>query len=277
MSKNIFAISALAATLFVAPAFAVDGTTLINQATVVAAGGFPYQINQPGSYKLSGNLLVPTNVTSGILINSNFVTLDLNGFMVFCNGCTGVVGIQSYGTDTAISNGKVIGFAGTGGFGISIAALHGIVDHVIATGNTFGISANNTVDVTIMNCTASGNDVGINAYGTATIQNNMVSRNRASGINIGSGLISGNTIDGNGYSGGFSDTNIAFGGGGNVSITNNLISNSLGYGIIVQFQAGSVVIGSNTIVGNPTAWSSLLVFSMNNNVCRGTGPNSTIC
>lgn len=36
MSKNLFAISALAAALFIAPAFAV-------------AGGFPYQINQPGT------------------------------------------------------------------------------------------------------------------------------------------------------------------------------------------------------------------------------------
>jgi hypothetical protein len=31
MSKNLFVISALAATLFIAPAFAVDGTTLISR------------------------------------------------------------------------------------------------------------------------------------------------------------------------------------------------------------------------------------------------------
>jgi hypothetical protein len=29
--------------------FAVDGVVLINQSTVLAAGGFPYAISQPGS------------------------------------------------------------------------------------------------------------------------------------------------------------------------------------------------------------------------------------
>jgi hypothetical protein len=43
-------------------AFGVDGVTLINQSTVIAAGGFPYTISRPGSYKLSGNLTVPTGV-----------------------------------------------------------------------------------------------------------------------------------------------------------------------------------------------------------------------
>jgi hypothetical protein len=47
-----------AALMFSAPAFAVDGVVLINQSTVMAAGGFPYKITQPGSYKLSGNLAV---------------------------------------------------------------------------------------------------------------------------------------------------------------------------------------------------------------------------
>lgn len=61
--------------------FAVDGQILINQATVMAAGGFPYAISQPGSYKLSGNLVVPTG-QNGILFQSSNVTLDLNGFSI---------------------------------------------------------------------------------------------------------------------------------------------------------------------------------------------------
>ncbi len=60
-------------------AFAVDGVVLINQSTVMAAGGFPYTISQPGSYKLSGNLTAPAN-TRGIVISASNVTLDLNGF-----------------------------------------------------------------------------------------------------------------------------------------------------------------------------------------------------
>ena len=43
---------------FAASAGAVDGTIEINQAKVMAAGGFPYLISNPGSYRLTGNLAI---------------------------------------------------------------------------------------------------------------------------------------------------------------------------------------------------------------------------
>jgi hypothetical protein len=68
--------------------FAVDGQVLINQSTVMAAGGFPYKITQPGSYKLSGPLTMTTTVSGNfnstdvaIEIESGQVTLDLNGLL----------------------------------------------------------------------------------------------------------------------------------------------------------------------------------------------------
>jgi hypothetical protein len=64
-----------------ASVFAVDGVVLINQSTVTAAGGFPYTISQPGSYKLSGNLVV-ASLANGIQITASNVTLDLNGFSI---------------------------------------------------------------------------------------------------------------------------------------------------------------------------------------------------
>ena len=70
------------------PAFAVDGVTLIDQARALAgnvtpgdAPGFPVTLSLPGSYRLSGNLIVLTP-TDGILITADRVTLDLNGFSV---------------------------------------------------------------------------------------------------------------------------------------------------------------------------------------------------
>jgi hypothetical protein len=72
---------ALAMLLVPAYAFAVDGQVLINQSTVMAAGGFPYTISQSGSYKLSGNLVVPAG-SAAIQISASYVTLDLNGFTV---------------------------------------------------------------------------------------------------------------------------------------------------------------------------------------------------
>ena len=82
---------AIVASLMAIPAcaFAADGQVLINQSVVNAAGGFPYKITQPGSYKLSGNLTMNTSAQSNfpgmdvaILIASNNVTLDLNGFTI---------------------------------------------------------------------------------------------------------------------------------------------------------------------------------------------------
>ena len=62
MKKTIFVVLGIA--LLPACALAVDGVVLINQSTVVAAGGFPYIISQPGSYKLSGNLIMATSSTA---------------------------------------------------------------------------------------------------------------------------------------------------------------------------------------------------------------------
>jgi hypothetical protein len=48
--------SAAIALAFAASAGAVDGTIEINQATVMAAGGFPYVVSNPGSTSLGNNL-----------------------------------------------------------------------------------------------------------------------------------------------------------------------------------------------------------------------------
>jgi hypothetical protein len=75
----------LAATILSSNAYAVDGVVLINQSTVMAAGGFPYLISQPGSYKLTGNLIVDAG-KNGIEISASNVFLDLNGFDIGCGG-----------------------------------------------------------------------------------------------------------------------------------------------------------------------------------------------
>jgi len=97
-------------------ALAVDGVVLINQATVTAAGGFPYVISQPGSYKLSGRL-VASDGASGIRINASNVTLDLNGFSIegscssFSCFTTGIFwGGTQGGKGLVIRNGIISGF-----------------------------------------------------------------------------------------------------------------------------------------------------------------------
>lgn len=117
----------LAAALLAAaawPAHAADGRLEINQAKVLAAGGFPYTISQPGSYLLTSDLVVPPG-GSGILLQTDRVSLDLNGFGVLgthvcqpAGACPSSdsfgIGIPPiapfFGSRVTVVNGEVSGF-----------------------------------------------------------------------------------------------------------------------------------------------------------------------
>src|SRR5258706_10885720 len=99
-------------------ACAIEGQILINQSTVTAAGGFPYVISNPGSYKLTGNLSA-TAGKSAIQITTSNVTLDLNGFNLsslgptsgaFRDSATGILNIGNVSNIT-IRNGSMFGFS----------------------------------------------------------------------------------------------------------------------------------------------------------------------
>ena len=116
MQKILLIVLAMA--LIPASAFAVDGVVLITQSSVLAAGGFPFVISQPGSYKLGGNLSAPAR-SNGIIIAASNVTLDLNGFTLSgvpqtsCGLCPDVFdGISATAGLKAVTirNGVVSGF-----------------------------------------------------------------------------------------------------------------------------------------------------------------------
>jgi hypothetical protein len=80
----------------------------------MAAGGFPYYIRQPGSYKLSGNLVV-NSATNSYAINiypTDNVTLDLNGFTISGPNISGdsSTGVNAIGSSVTIMNGHITGF-----------------------------------------------------------------------------------------------------------------------------------------------------------------------
>ena len=116
MKKALLIVLAIALAPF--SAFAVDGVVLINQSTVLAAGGFPYNIATPGSYKLSGNLIVQQAGVSGIQISASNVTLDLNGFMIsgppcttaFCALTSSGITVPNVQTSIIVRNGTISGF-----------------------------------------------------------------------------------------------------------------------------------------------------------------------
>jgi hypothetical protein len=108
---------------------AVDGVVEINQARALAGGissgdspGFPVGISESGSYRLTGNLVVPGGTGApnldAILIVADDVTLDLNGFTLSCRRntlpatpCSSVAGtgrgILMAGQNIRIQNGTI--------------------------------------------------------------------------------------------------------------------------------------------------------------------------
>jgi len=158
-----------------------------------------FKISQPGSYYLTGNITGAIG-KHGVEITASGVTLDLNGFDL-----AGVPAMGSFDAVSAtegslsnitVSNGSVRGW---GRHGIDLGTFGPAncrVERVLARGNVgHGIHAggggtvsdcvahNNTqtgiVGLTVLNCTASVNAVGINA----TIVSNCVAYlNTANGI-----------------------------------------------------------------------------------------------
>ena len=137
-------------------ALAVDGIVLINQNTSVnglpgcSHSGFPIIICQSGSYRLSGSLIVPDANTDGIDINSDNVTLDLNGFIisgpvtcnaprnalvVVCSASGSGTGINSGNDSITVSNGVV---RGMGNAGIKLLGIGTLVEAVSAEENAGG-------------------------------------------------------------------------------------------------------------------------------------------
>jgi hypothetical protein len=185
--KNVAIVLAVA--LFPACVFAVDGQALINQSTVMAAGGFPYKILQAGSYKLSGNLTVTAIGTDGIEIDSDNVTLDLNGFAIIgpgsCAGsplqCTTQTsrGVLSFGYSNTVKNGAVQGF----GYGVYVTGS-GMVDDVQAKANSLaGIYVNGSGAV-LARCTAVFNGQrGIFAL-NAAISDSVANANGVDGFDV---------------------------------------------------------------------------------------------
>jgi hypothetical protein len=227
---------------FAASAGAVDGTIEINQAKVMAAGGFPYMIVSAGSYRLTGNLTVSSTASDAIDVTANHVTVDLNGFSITGpagsgspsgNGISG----PSAGALT-VENGTITGF----GAGNGVATgNNGIVKNIHSDSNFNGIITGTSS--VIEGCTATGN-VGATSIGIG---------------GAGGTLISGNTVN--------SDTNGINCNGSGCLISNNVIQNNTGYGIFTLVSDATTGYGGNVLNNNSLGINGGT--SMKNNVCSG--------
>lgn len=192
---------------------AVDGVLEINDAIIIAAGGYPYVIPAatPGSYVLTGNLTPPA-ATNAIDVLAADVTIDLNGFQILGSG--GGTGINGLSSGLTVRNGIVTGFA------IGISAGDGAkIFQVKVTSNTgTGISGSGCL---VVESTVGGSN-GVGIAGTrCKIENNVIDANTGVGI-VGSDNV----------------------------IVNNHIEANGGGGILAM--PGGGTIQENVIVGNPT-------------------------
>ncbi len=150
-----------------------------------------YEISQPGSYYLTGNVQGAPG-KNGITISSSGVKLDLNGYSVFAEGGDTNTGIRIVDAGrVVVENGFIFGW---GGDGISsINDSHVTVKHVSSIGNDGdGFSVKGEVD----SCYASLNgeenvtpDTGAGIVCVGIIRNSVSEKNVGNGFRIISGLI----------------------------------------------------------------------------------------
>jgi hypothetical protein len=204
-----FATMALVLACGTSTAFAVDGVVLIDQNRALAgnvtpgdAPGFPVTLSQPGSYRLSGNLTVPHNL-DGILIATDHVTLDLNGFTIagggnkngVFNGFVGRLGtVVRNGTVTNFDNGVFLK-ENDGDLASSeiqqIKALKNLALGILAGANSI-----------VVGNTAIGNDFfGIGAGSHSIVRDNISTGNSTGLALVGNVVASGNNAFGNSFAG----------------------------------------------------------------------------
>lgn len=196
------------------------GVTSINQPTL------PYKITTPGSYQLQANLTVPNANTTAILVQTDNVTIDMNGHAILGpNNCTGS------GTSLVCDhNGTGRGIDAQ--FRKNIKVYNGIVRGMGA----YGLFTGNGAIIESMRVQSNGQDGIFVPIGT--VSGNTASNNGGDGIVGNNGTVSGNMANDNGGNGIFI--------GSNGTVNGNTANNNGDDGIDVVFGT----ISGNTVRGN---------------------------
>jgi hypothetical protein len=143
----------------------------------------PFTIDQPGSYYLTNDL---TTAASGILVESDDVTIDLMGYRLM--GMTNGIGISVSANNVEIRNGVIRRFD----HGIFGGGKNNRIINIRSIDNNHSGIWLEGQNHFVKNCTASdngsdspgnfGNDIGIFIRGASTLIGNIASNNVATGI-----------------------------------------------------------------------------------------------
>lgn len=237
----------LAPALLAAPALAVDGVREINHACATTTGcftgdgaGYPVTIGASGSYRLTGSLTLPDAATHGISVETDHVTIDLNGFEIvgvaLCSGVPVTCGSTGSGRAITVSDGLYDGLAvrngrvrRAGDAGVFAGTGARIEDVVADSNGSHGIHVG--ANSQVVRCTATRNgESGIDSLGNSVITGNVVFATGAAKAGIGTGgsvVVTGNRISGAGGDGILTQ--------GSAVVTGNSVTGSLGDGIESAF------------------------------------------
>jgi parallel beta-helix repeat protein len=179
----------------------------------------PYAISQAGSYYLTDNVTA-SGGTAGIVITSDDVTIDLNGFSLVGGGSGSVAGIDVVSAihqNQCVRNGTVRGWTkggvrlinsrncrlekllvsdNTGDAGISVSQYSIIADCAAYNNATYGIYLAGTSNV-VTHCVSSGNETGFWANDHAVFSDCTATLNKGVGISADRSVIVRCTVAGN--------------------------------------------------------------------------------
>jgi hypothetical protein len=254
-----------------AQAWAVDGVIEINQTRVLAGAvtpgdmpGFPVTIDQPGSYRLTGNLTVPNENTTAIQITAEGVTLDLNGFV-----------IQGPSVQAG-PNGSGIGVQGPSSTVVMNGTIHGMGSHGVSLGSRsraenlqlyFNLNGfNGGVDSIVVNVISGRNrQHGIFVAGDSTVTRCVANDNLMDGIQtFDRSTVIGNTATDNG--------NYGINCGDNSLVLQNTASRNVFFGMSVPTGSGygqNIVNDNHGGNNNPQVANVNGAFQIGINVCGG--------
>jgi hypothetical protein len=225
----------------------------IEPRTLISA--LPFTITNSGSYYL-GATLTGLSGQSGISIQADNVTLDLNGFaLVGVGGSLPGVTVAAGQQGLVVRNGLIRGW---GGNGLDAGAASGCrVERVIALGNTghgLVVGANGSVS----DCLAlvNGGD-GVRVNVNCLVLNNGCHTNGSSSVSAGIHVLgSGNRVEGNNVAGNNS-TGVKVDGPANLVIRNSAAYNpTADYDIAPGSSYGQLVQAPGAAFTNGTAWAN---------------------
>ena len=287
MSRPIRNSLVAAALLAAAPALAVDGVIEISQTRALAGGmpgdsaGFPITIGSAGSYRLTSNLVVADEGLDAIVVLSDDVKIDLNGFsIVGPTVCTGTPPGQpvsctpenatSAAIDAAgrarltVTNGTLRGMPRAGvvcGSQCDLADVRAVINGhdgiLLGQGSTVeGVQSDRNGDWGIRALTGAAGvevrrsvvtfngDGGVSLDAASLLEDSVVRNNGGNGVVATSGRIAGNVASGNAFSGIAINSGVLLGNltGSNASHGINLTGSAVGLGGNAATEAPAIAI-----------------------------------